>query len=206
MARSARSEPPTMVELEIHRQRIIERQECENLPGFDDYLAHDTDAAGKIDDQQRRMSTAIRDADESNLEKNLGIWISLCRQVNEAIAEEYRQSHLDPETWELRYLKWMVRVTFIRFDSPLGEFYLVPQKPKRRPKATHWYTADEMIDMLNPTVAATIIAFATLPVRPDNLEHPGPGEQHVHIDLTGPEPVVTCEIAGGLRREGTGIR
>lgn len=194
MTRTERADPLTAVELEIRRQQIIARQVSENLPSFDEHVAGSEEIGRRLDGQLRLMAAAVRDCDEVNLDKGLEAWIKICQEVNENLAEQYRQANPDPETWELRYFKWMVRVIFVRFDSPLGEFYLVPRKPRRRPKAKYWYTADEMIDMLHTGVANVINAFGALPIRPTDLSPPGPGEQHVHIDLTGPEPRIKCEL------------
>lgn len=201
MARTARASRPSSAELEGRRHHAIADSEGQFLPGFDEYLENNADVAHRFEDQKQRMEGAVRDADEANLEQCLNAWRKICQQVNETLAEEYRQANPDPELWELRFFKWMTRVVFIRFESPLGEFYLVPQRPKRKPKAKYWYTADEMIDMLHPNVAATITTFGQLPIRPESLEPPGPGERFIHIDATGDEPVIRYE--GAPKNAGT---
>jgi hypothetical protein len=204
MRTNARREPLTSEELEQTRIAAVAKQTDLNLPELDAQIEADSGKAKKRDDLLNRMKVAVRDADEGNLEKSITAWTDLCREVNETIAEAYRIS-TDPDLWELRYVRWMVRITFIRFESPMGEFFLVPQKPRKTPRAKHWYTVDEMLDMLTPGVAATIKAIGTLPIRPESLIGPKPGEQHLHVDLTGPKLVIKAELHG-RPREGTRVR
>ena len=121
-------------------------------------------------------------------------------RVNERLAEEYRVANEDPETWELRYIKWMKKIVYIKFGSPMGDFYLVPKKPRKKPKAAHWYTVDEMLGMLNPAVVAAIEMAGSLPVRPETLPGPEPGEKHMLVDMTGPEMRVKYTLPKGNRR------
>jgi hypothetical protein len=178
----------------------------ETLPGFEDYLKKDTRAAGWIAEQEAKINAAARDDDDILLERALGSWTKAVGRVNEIIAEEYRLSHPDPELWELRFVKWMTKITYIRFESPMGEFYVVPRMPKRRPKAAHWYTVDEMIDMMHPAVAETIKAFGVLPVRPEALPGPAPGEKHLLIDATGKQVVMKYDFQGGTRHGRRNVR
>lgn len=206
MRTNARREPLTSAELEQTRLRAIEKQTEVNLPELEAHLAAAPDKARKHADHLHRMSVAVRDADEVNLEKSINEWVNLCRDINETIAEAYRVAQTDPEMWELRYVRWMTRVTFIRFESPYGEFFVVPQKPRKNPRAKYWYTVDELLDLLTPGVAATIKAFGQLPARPESLAGPKPGEQHLHVDLTGDKPVIKADTHGRPLYEGERVR
>lgn len=163
------------------------------LPGHADFLARESRASQWIDEQEAKIRTAIAGDDLALLDRALGTWVKAINRVNEILAEEYRQAHPDPATWELRYIRWMSKLTYIRFDSPLGEFYLLPQKPSRRPKVERWYTVDEMIAMLHPAVAATINIFGVMPPRPDALLPRAAGDHILHLDATGPQVVTTYE-------------
>lgn len=187
---------------------VMREQLDEALPGFDEYLKNDTKAAGWLAEQEAKIKQAVRDEDDILLERALGSWVKAVGRVNEILAEQYRQANPDAagDGWELRYVKWMTKVKYIRFECPLGEFYVVPRMPTRRPKATHWYTVDELIDMLHPTVAETIKAFGSLPVRPDSLPGPGPSEKHLTFDATGPEVVMTYSWQGGPNRGRRNVR
>jgi hypothetical protein len=158
---------------------------AERLPGWESCLAGDPKIESWIADLSVRIENAIRDEDAVRFEKELSSVSKAWWRVNQIVAEAYRKENLDPELWELRYIKWM-RITFIKFDSPMGEFYLVPRTPSRKPKAEHWYTVDEMLDMLHPNVVRVIEIAGKLPVRPDSLPGPKRGEYHLHIDATGP--------------------
>jgi len=164
----------------------------EALPGFTEYLKNDSKAAGWIAEQEAKIKQAAQDEDGILLERALGSWTKAVERVNEILAERYRQANPDAagDGWELRYVKWMTKVKYIRFECPLGEFYVVPRMPSRRPKAPHWYTVDEMLDMLHPMVAETIKTFGSLPVRPDSLPGPGPNEKHLRIYATGAAPPI----------------
>jgi len=173
--------------------------EGQRLPGWRDLLEKNNKASKAIAERRERIELALRDEDEVLFLRALGEWDAAWCRVNEILAEEYRQSNPDSKTWELRYFKWMKKVKFIRFDSPLGEFYLVPREPGSLPSGALWYTADEMIAMIKPSVAAAITAFKKLPVRAETLSRPGKGENHMHIDFTGSEPVVKYELWKGGR-------
>jgi len=179
--------------------------EAMRLPVWSELLERNKKAATTVRERRERVADAMRDEDEVLFMRALRSWQMAWSRVNEVLAEEYRQANPDPEGWELRYFKWM-KIKFIHFDSPLGEFYLVPRAPRRQPKGVTWYTADEMIAMLEPGVAATILGFKKLPVRFESLSGPAKGEQHMHIDLTGPETVVKCDLWKGGRYGGAGVR
>lgn len=205
MAWNERRPPATSESLEERRRSIVAAQEATNLPEFQFRVDADPAMGKWIVEQVSRMDAAIRDIDEVLFDQAAGAWQKAAHRVNEIIAEEYRVAHPDVELWDLRYFKWMTRVTFIKFDSPFGEFYLVPRKPRVQPKTMYWYTADEMIDMLHPQVAHTIKTFGVLP---DKRAVPKlkPGEQIIHVDATGDQFEIWCETPGGARRAGKGIR
>lgn len=189
--------PATTETLEIRRRQAMADQDASNLPEFDAKKAGDPKIAKYIADQEGRIAAAVRDADEIVFETTIGSWLKACYRVNEIIADEYRAANPDPATWELRYFKWMTRVQYILFESPLGEFAIVPRRGRRVP-AKHWYTADEMIGILgNPAIGETIKMLGTLPVRPESLPGPAEGEKHLHIDATGPQVQARFEFHGG---------
>ncbi len=168
----------------------------ESLPGVEAYLSREMKAGAWVAEQEAKMASALRDNDRILTERAFNTWRKAIERVNEILAEEYRQAHPDATLWELRYLKWMTKVQYVRFESPLGEFFVLPRMPLKRPKAAHWYTVDEMIDMLHPSVSATILAFSALPVRPGAVPKVGPGEKVLHIDATGPQVEMHYEIQG----------
>jgi hypothetical protein len=193
--------PASEAELAERMASMLAEQGRENLPGFLAKKNSDPDILKWISDQESRLEASVRDADEVLFEQAAGAWLKACWRVNELVAEDYRQAHLDPEQWELRFFKWMTKVSFIRFECQWGEFFVVPRKPRRRPNAKHWFTADEMIDILNsPVTTQAIVAFGQLPIRPDDIPHPAPGEKHLDIDFTGEAPVIRYIFRGGPRR------
>lgn len=200
------SEAEEINPLEQKLAEVVAHIEDERLPGWANYLEADSAARKWIDEQYNKMLAAIRDDDEVLFERAAASWRKAFFRLNERLAERYRQAHPDPETWELRYFKWMTKVIFIKFECPLGTFYLVPRQPKKKPRAKYWYTADEMIDMLHPATAAAINTFGQLPVRPESLSEPGKGEKFMHIDLTGGQPVVKYQIRKRGRDGRKGLR
>ena len=176
---------------------IVER---ERLPGWEAFFARDAEAEKWTLNQEQRVLGSLRHEDEVIFERALGSWVMAWERVNERLAEEYRVANEDPETWELRYIKWMKKIVYIKFGSPMGDFYLVPKKPRKKPKAAHWYTVDEMLGMLNPAVVAAIEMAGSLPVRPETLPGPEPGEKHMLVDMTGPEMRVKYTLPKGNRR------
>jgi hypothetical protein len=180
-------------------QRAFRDQEY--LPGFDAFIEKHPEATKWLDEQCFRMDKAIHDNDPVLFERALGSWAKAVERVNELVAEEYRQAHSDPLTWELRFFKWMARVKWMKFDCALGEFYVVPRPPAsgRKPKAKYWYTADEMIDMLQPGVAIAIKGFQQLPTRPDSLPGPDTGEATMHLKPGDPVRPIWYSIKGGGR-------
>jgi len=200
MSNDAKAPKKTMHDKLAERFSAAELEtEGQRLPGWRDLLEKNNKASKAIAERRERIELALRDEDEVLFLRALGEWDAAWCRVNEILAEEYRQSNPDSKTWELRYFKWMKKVKFIRFDSPLGEFYLVPREPGSLPSGALWYTADEMIAMIKPSVAAAITAFKKLPVRAETLSRPGKGENHMHIDFTGSEPVVKYELWKGGR-------
>lgn len=162
------------------------RIEAALLPGAAKRASEDEVLSKKLAGLQRLMASAVEKDDEVAFERSSTTWAECWRQANETIAEEYRQ-RVPPEEWELRYIKWM-KIRFLRMTCPAGEFYLVPRRPNRRPRAEFWYTVDEMIDMVSsPAVQSAIAVFGVLPSRPEEVKL-GPGEKHFHVDFTELEP------------------
>lgn len=185
--------------LAARAEKVMRETQEAALPGFEAYLSRDSKAADWIAEQEAKISTAVRDEDSILLERALGSWSKAIGRVNEILAEEYRQANPDAsgDGWELRYVKWMTKVKYIRFESPMGEFYLLPRMPSRRPKAPHWYTVDEMLVMLDPKMAPVITALGVLPIRPESIPRAGPGDKILHFDATGPQVEMTYEFEGG---------
>lgn len=179
--------PQPMMAANLRRRLQLEtdRIHDERLPGWEKALADDQTVAGRIGELVIRIENAIRDEDEIRYEKEIADHAKEWERVNGLVAECYRVTNTDPETWELRYIKWM-KISFIKFDSPMGEFFLTPHMPKKKPKARHWYTVDEMIMMVRGPIAELIKMSDRLPDRPEVLKPPGPGEKVLHIDATGP--------------------
>lgn len=198
--------PPPRVPLKERWAKATREQSMHELPEFDAKVDADPKAKNWIEKQLIRIGQSIKDDDEILFEEAVGTWVKACERINELIAEDYRQANTDPTLWDLRYVRWMTRLTFIKFGSPMGEFYLVPRMPRTRPKAEFWYTVDEMVDMLHPTTAAAIAAFGKLPARPSSLRRPEDGEKHLHVDLTGDTPQVHYDFRGAVDRGGKGIR
>lgn len=140
-------------------------------------------AALWIGKQRKRIDVARRDEDEILFEKALTSWEKAFEKLNRICGEGYRAECPNPEEWPLRYFRWM-KVQYMKLECDLGIFYIVPRIPKRKPRVPHWLTADEMIDILaNPAMIASIKMFG-LPVRPETLEGPKPGEKHMIINMT----------------------
>lgn len=180
--------------LTTRRRNLFRRAEF--LPGFDAYVAEHPEVGKYITEQWRFVENAVRDDDIVRFEDAAGSWLKACHRVNELLAETYRQAHPEPESWELRYFKWM-KIVFIRFESPRGEFFLVPRRPRRRPKARHWYTADEMMALVLPGPSALIALSDKLPLRPEDMSKPGMDEKHLHLDFTG-DKLRQFYVSGGI--------
>ena len=156
----------------------------ERLPGWEEYLDNNSEAYNRMDGYRLKVDDSIKDADEILFERAVGGLKEAWEKINLAIAEKYRELNPDPETWELRYVRWM-KIKYMKFGCEMGTFYVVPKKPERRPKAKHWFTVDEMLDILNcPATVAAIKAFKQMPVRPDSLPSPGEDEKHLVANFT----------------------
>lgn len=186
--------------LEQRLADVVALIEDERLPGWANYLERDPTARKWLDEQYDKMLSAVIDDDEVLLERAAGGWKKGFIRVNERVAEAYRKNNPDPETWELRFFKWM-KIVYMKFESELGDFYLLPRPPRKKPKTKYWYTADEMIDMLHPVTAEAINTFKQLPIRPEELPGPEKGEKHMHVDLTGPVMKVHFDFQGAVSRE-----
>lgn len=205
MSRYERPPPATSESMEARRQQLMATQKEENLPEYAERVASDPKIAAWIADQEARMLAAIRDTDDVLFDKAVSAWQKATVRVNELIADDYYTKNPDPELWDLRYLKWMTKVVSIHFTSPLGDFHVYPRHP-RGPRVKRWYTADELINMLHPGVAAVINMTGQLPIRPEEIPRARPGENILKVDLTGPEPVIKYELPGGPRYDGKGVR
>lgn len=193
--RSSRREvsPDEIAKRLINRAKEVQRRIEENkLPGADEFVAANPKARSFISEHRSRAERALRDRNEVNLEDALAQLVRGWNHVNVTLAEEHRGERGEPETWDLRYVKWM-KLEYIRFDSPRGEFYLYPRKPRRSPKVDRWYTVDEMLNMLKPGVTAAIKIFDVLPCRPERLPGPERGERFLHVDMSGDEFSVKAE-------------
>lgn len=179
-------------------QRVSMEIHDEKLPGWEAFLASDEKANAFMQKKGELIAATYMDEDEVLHERALNAWRKACDRVNEILAEKYREENSDPELWELRYIKWM-KITYIHFTSERGDFYLLPKRPKKKPRVKHWYTVDEMLDMLHPTTVAVLAMSTTMPIRPEQLTGPARGEKHMHIDLTGEEMDVRYVLPkGGL--------
>jgi len=191
----------TAAKLRLRSQQELDAILEARLPGWETFLASDPKIGGWMGTLQGRVINAIRDEDEVRLRDALASIAKAWRRVNELVAEAYRQT-TQPEAWELRYIRWM-KVAFIRFSSPMGDFYVVPRASSHHPRPKHWYTVDEMLTFLKPPMAALLQMTGTLPEMGATLPGPGPDEKILRIDATG--PVVTSTYlfhkSKGIRRE-----
>lgn len=171
--------PPRASSFEDLCERLFVR--ADQLPGFEECLDQYPSIKKSVDAAWALMEGAIKDDDVVRFEGAADQWIEACHHINELVAEAYRLANTDPELWELRYVKWMTHLTYIRCESLLGTFYIVPRRPRIRPKAPYWYTADELADMLHPAIAQVLSFAGALPVRPDSVRAPGRDEKVLHI-------------------------
>lgn len=158
------------------------------------------EAADWIRKQKTRVAAALFDQDEILFERALAGLEKAFEKLNRLCGEAYRKRFPDPEDWPLRYFKWM-SITYMKLECELGIFYIVPQMPERKPRVTHWLTADEMIDILsNPAIIKSIKTFG-LPVRPETLEKPKKGEKQLTINfLDKKNPPVYYDFHRGVKR------
>lgn len=170
-----------LVGMRRYRDRVMGRVLRERVPGLFPYFDANNKERKEFWEKLTRAEAAFRDVDEPMFEHNLDEWAELVELANQRLAEEHRLSR-PPEEWDLRFVRWMKRLIFIRFGSPLGEFYLVPRRPRYRPKASHWYTAEQMMDFIaSPEVIEMIKVFGCLPVQPEDVALK-PQEKHLHYD------------------------
>lgn len=173
--------PSVYDRLKAQLEAALWEVEADKLPGWDAVVADNEKARSTLRERYHRIRIAMEDEDTVVFSWSLASWRSACERVNQIVAEGYRERNRDPAKWELRYVKWM-RIKYMRFDSPLGEFFVVPRMPKRPPKVDHWYTVDEMIGFLEPGAAALINTFKKLPQRPESLEEKEGMHTHVYIE------------------------
>lgn len=184
---------------------IFTQADLVNLPEFETRRDADPKIVKWLADQEARILAAIRDCDEILFEQATGAWQKANNRVNELVAEEYRKQHSDPEIWELRYVKWMVRVQYIAVTCPKGDFLIYPRRPAKRPSLPNWYTVDEVIDMLHPTTVAAIQLSDRLPIRPESLGKPKPGEKHLHVHIEDKQVSLRFDC-GEVPYAGEGVR
>lgn len=173
--------------------RAAAKVQKERLPGWEAFIATNADASKHIKNTETNILTRFSDEDEVLFTKDLGSWVRSWGRVNEVLAEQYRKENINPNEWQLRYIKWM-KIVYIRFESEKGEFYLLPRRPSKKPRVKHWYTVDEMLDMLIPEVSSILSMSDELPLRPGSEGKPPPGEKHLHIDFTGKKTSVRYEL------------
>jgi hypothetical protein len=154
----------------------------EKLPGFMDFIRSSESARETLKKRFIDIERAANDVDKILYDQSLNSYRAAWWRVNEIIAEQYRKENKDPELWELRYIKFM-KIKFIKFESDLGEFYLVPFEPKNRPRSDHWYTVDEMIAICEYSgkYKKAMECFGQLPARPKRITPPPRGEKHLYI-------------------------
>lgn len=180
---------PTTSALLEKQRALIHRIEEGLLPGWQKHLEENPDSKTWIYEQLQRATDAMARADAFNHENALRSFQRGWARVNNHLAEEYRLS-VKPEEWELRYIKWMKNVLYIHFSSPKGDFYLLPRRPRNKPPFDHWYTVDEMIEMLRrPAVAAVVQMAQGLPSR-DRSPLPKGKEVHLVFDATVSPPKI----------------
>jgi hypothetical protein len=178
----------------------LAKLEDQRLPGANDHLAQNGDVAKWMTGQQAKIERAIGDEDDILYERSVGGWLKGWEKINTTLAEAYRES-TDPEEWELRYVRWM-KIIYMKFECEMGIFYIVPRKPETKPKAKHWFTVDEMLEILgSPTTVAVIQTFKSLPVRPKSIDDRVPaGEKHLIMDFTGKADNVYYKWEGSVDR------
>jgi hypothetical protein len=156
-------------------------------------------AAEWIRKQYKRVLLARRDNDEILFERAVISWEKAFEKLNEICGEGYRAKYPDAEEWPLRYFRWM-SIKFMKLECELGIFYVVPRMPDRKPAVDHWFTADEMLDILaTPATVAAIKAFG-LPSK-KGIEKPKRGEKHMIINLTGDSrPTCYYDFPGAVKR------
>lgn len=170
------------------------KMQSERLPGWEAFLDSDEKAVRYINDCNDRIEIHFRDSDFVLMSRMLNLWSKAWGRVNEVLAEKYLECNKNPELWELRYIKWM-KITYIHFESKRGDFFLLPRRPRKRPRVASWYTVDEMLDMLHPAISAAIQLSDILPARPESIGRPDYGEKHLVVDYTGSETSVRYERA-----------
>lgn len=158
------------------------------LPEHEQYLNDHPEAAVWLKSQKKKVLSWQEEGNETKFDSSLSGYVRGNERVNELIAKDYAEGK-DPEDWDLRYVRWMVNLQYILFDSEKwGEFKMYRVYPKE-PDIEQWFTVDEMIDMLeNPLFTKALEVFEMFPSRPEKLTGPGVNEDHLHIEVT-PEGV-----------------
>lgn len=172
----------------------------EIIPGAREFFDNNAKAKEWKEAQERAVRSALDDGDVAGYERASQSWLNAWMRAFAIVAEEYRQKHQDPETWELRYFKWMA-IRYMRCECSLGEFYVVPREARGVPAGAIWYTANDLIAFADnqSTYRAAVELFGKLPERPRPLGQPGIGENFLIMDFTGSEPRVRA-LRGGQRR------
>lgn len=172
---------PQEADAKVHQVRT--HLETQRLPGAEERIAADPVISTYIAKQWARVERAVADLDDIALANALSDWARAHTRVYEIIAEEYRQA-TPQEEWELRYVRWM-RIQYIQFATPTGDFYLVRNGRGDLPPRARWIRVEEMIDFLNGAGADVYKTFGVFPVRPESIPDIVPGEQELFVDLTG---------------------
>jgi hypothetical protein len=161
------------------------------LPGWQEFICRDAQAARWIADQEGKLRAALEAGNEMQYERAAATWRRAWERVNERLAESYRRAHPAPEEWDLRFVKWMAEVIHIKFAAPGGRFYLVPRQVPAELDGQRCYTVDQMIGLLHPTALTIAEVFEQSPIPEQIPSPPGPGEKHLVVDLTGTTPKIS---------------
>ena len=136
----------------------------------------------KLSESEYLINSCMKQGDIYGMEEAVHTWMLFWGMVNHDLATAHRKENEDPETWELRYLRWMKEIKHIKCEGEWGMFYIVPAKPKKLPRHPNWFTVDELIEILgSESTMAAIKLFKALPIRSEVLGLPPKGEKHLHV-------------------------
>ena len=167
-------------------EAVLVWEEKEVLPGSRELVTRDDDYMKAFRDMSAEFASAIGSDDAHLFDEVFSRLRKFWGQVNAKVADAYRAENPDPESWELRYFKWMTGVRFLRMDVGGRDLFIVRHPPRRLPKSPHWLTVDELLDILGSSVAMEAIKiFKALPTRKEYLKGPGAEEKHLHVRVEG---------------------
>lgn len=194
--------PPESLRTQLaKRQAEVEAQLANSLlPGAEVVLSQNAQAIDWLTRQNERIRAAIDDENEALFDQALGSLVRGTERANQIVAERYRKE-TPVEKWELRYVKWM-RIQYIRFGSPWGDFVVIPHPPVYRPSWPVWYTVDDLIALVDypEMVTSVLAAFHCLPQRQGaELPQPKFGEQMTVVDPCLPDPTKRIRSRLGKR-------